>query len=69
MIKNTMTHFMAKNIITLFNLNPGIGLMIPFEVSNLINTRTFSTTRNLLFSDGDESDNEYENVTVYTSGP
>lgn len=63
-----MAHFMAKNIITLFNIKPGIELMIPFEVLNLINTRTFSTTRNLLFSDEDESDNEYENVTVYTPG-
>lgn len=59
---------MAKNIITLLDLKLGIGSMMPFEVSNLIKTRTFSTARNLLFSDEEESDNEYENVTVYTSG-
>lgn len=59
---------MAKNIITLLDLKLGIGSMMLFEVSNLINTRTFSTARNLLFSDEEESDNEYENVTVYTSG-
>lgn len=64
-----MAHIMAKNIVTLFNLKSGIGLIIPFEASNLINIRTFSTTTNLLFSYENENDNEYENVTVYTPDP
>ena len=59
---------MAKNIITLLDLKLEIGSKMPSKMSNLINTRTFSATRNLLFSDEDESDNEYENVTVYISG-
>ena len=58
---------MLKNRkIRLFNLKLGIGLMIPFGVSNLINIRTFSTTKDLLLNDNNNLE-ENSNVTPLNS--
>jgi hypothetical protein len=59
---------MIQNRKIMLNINsePGIKLMIPFEVSSLmINTRAFSTSRDLLVSD--ENDNNSEDENAYAS--